>query len=135
MSASELWVAAQPAIPSWAREHHSDHDLTGAMALGGNDLGFGRSSNRSKLHLARNGGAVSGESAWSVGFRSTLQETSKRELKTIHSPVSQAEAISSQLFRKSSSGSLETGQTQSKSGAASLHGGVQPCPLTPRRSE
>jgi predicted MFS family arabinose efflux permease len=65
MSAFELWVAAQRAMPSWARGRMNATVIMisqGAMALGGSDLGFGRRNSRSKLHLAWSGGAVSDQS-------------------------------------------------------------------------
>ena len=66
MSASELWVAAQRAMPSWARgrhERHSDHDLAGGDGAWGSDLGFGCLNSRSKLYLAWSGGSVPDEPA------------------------------------------------------------------------
>jgi hypothetical protein len=66
MSASELWVAAQRAMPGWARGRMNAAVIMisqGAMALGGSDLGFGWRNSRSKLHLAWSGGAVPDEPA------------------------------------------------------------------------
>jgi hypothetical protein len=60
MSASELWVAAQRAMPSWARGRMNATVMMISQgdSAWGNDLGFGWRNSRSKLHLAWSGGAV-----------------------------------------------------------------------------
>jgi len=66
MSASELWVATQRAMPGWARGRMNAMVIMisqGAMALGGSDLGFGCRNSRSQLHLAWSGGALPHEPA------------------------------------------------------------------------
>ena len=60
-SASELWVAAQRAIPGWARGRMNATVIM--ISQGGDgawwsDLGFGCGDSRSKLHLARSSDAV-----------------------------------------------------------------------------
>ena len=66
MSASELWVAAQRAIPSWARGRLNAAVIMisqGGDGAWGNDLGFGWVNRRNKLHLARSGGSIPRELA------------------------------------------------------------------------
>jgi len=61
MSASELWVVAQRAIPDWARGRmnaNGDHDLAGGDGAWGGDVGFGCRDSRSKFYLARSGDAI-----------------------------------------------------------------------------
>jgi MFS family permease len=60
MSASELWVVAQRAMPSWARGRMNATVIMisqGAMALGGVIWGFGRRNSRNKLYLAWSSGS------------------------------------------------------------------------------
>jgi hypothetical protein len=67
ISASELWVAAQRAMPSWARGRMNATVIMisqGAMVLGGSDLGFGWCNSRNKLYLAWSSGSVPDEPAF-----------------------------------------------------------------------
>ena len=66
MSASELWVAAQRAMPSWARGRMNATVIMisqGAMALGGVIWGSAGRNGRNNLCLAWSGGSVPHESA------------------------------------------------------------------------
>ena len=82
MSASELWVAAQRAIPPWARGRLNATVIMishGAMALGGSDLGFGWRNSRSKLYPAWSGGFVLRESASDPSVFDQLRGKPRRE--------------------------------------------------------
>jgi len=81
MSASELWVVAQRAIPDWARGRMNATVIMisqGAMALGGGDVGFGCRDSRSKFYLARSGDAIRHRLVLSrrlsINAKSNLQE-------------------------------------------------------------
>jgi len=66
LSASELWVAAQRAMPSWARgpnERHGHHDLSGSDGAWGSHLGFGCLNRRSTRYLAWSGDSFPHEPA------------------------------------------------------------------------
>ena len=61
LSASELWVAAQRAMPGWARGRMNATVIAvsqGALALGGVIWGSRRRGDRHDLYVARSGGPV-----------------------------------------------------------------------------
>jgi hypothetical protein len=82
MSASELWVAAQPCdamLGARPLERRGNHDFPRGMALWGNDLGFGCGNSRNTFTPCSERRFFSSRACfWPVGFRSTLQETSKK---------------------------------------------------------
>jgi MFS family permease len=86
MSPSELRVPAQRAMPGWARGRMNAMVIMisqGAMALGG--VIWGSAAAMAGASYTSLGTAMLFLTScfWPVGSRSTLQETSKRELKTI----------------------------------------------------
>ena len=91
MSASELWVAAQRAMPAWARGRMNATVIVisqGAMALGGVIWGSAAAIAGASFTLLGAAMLFLMSLFWLVGFRSTPQKTSNRGYQAIYLSVS-----------------------------------------------